>query len=113
LYEYIGTGGIGVGGCSDEKATMFKYFRWGPGMTLFICPKAAQGTLEKITIKRINLVQNRRTYMKIIPVYVDTYNCLYNENELCTESEAISAATAYYSQQLIEINRLISSCSRF
>lgn len=48
---------------------------------LCIKSKAEKGILEKISIKRILLNVN--------PVYVDTFNSLWNESELISEVDAL------------------------
>lgn len=63
--------------------------------------KAVKGVLEKIAIKEVMLRSGLKTGGQIIPVYKDTLNSLYNEEELCTHEEALDLI-AEYRTNLIE-----------
>ncbi len=103
-------GGVTMGGCAEVGMSIFKYLKYGPGSVVYLCYRARIGILERIAIKKVNLVNNQRTYSAYIPVYVDNNNFLYNEDELCNESEAVSLAIAYYERQLAEITYLMEQC---
>jgi hypothetical protein len=110
MFEYTSGGGIGLGGCGGRRVTLYRHFRFGPGDTVYLCYRAIRGVLERVTIKRINIVQNERTAGQIIPLYVDTYNSIYNEDDLCTEAQAIAKANYFYNKQLVEIDELLKNC---
>jgi hypothetical protein len=109
-YEADTSEGIEIAGCGISRPTIYEVFRFAPGTTVFNCYKASRGVLERLTIKRIDLLKNRRTYNRYVPLYVDTLNSLYNEDELCTETEAVELATFFYTKQLAEIDQLFYSC---
>lgn len=54
------------------------------GDTLYIKSRAKLGIFERVFIKKVLL--NGR--FKIVPIYKDTMNALWNENELVTREEA-------------------------
>jgi hypothetical protein len=110
LSEYVATGGIQIGGCAGYKLTKFVVFPFGPGAIVYLRFKAVQGILEKVAIKKIDIHQNRRTYNQIVPIYVDNNNRLYNESDLCGETEAIQLAITYYNNRLAAINDLLTKC---
>lgn len=109
-YLYEGSGGISVGGCVRAVKRIFYIFKYAPGTTLYLCYKAKRGVLERITIKKINVIANSKTGYIPTPIYVDTYNALYNEWDLCTESNAVALATAFYEKQLALAQDLIRKC---
>jgi hypothetical protein len=105
---YEGGGGIRIGGCAAYKLTINVAFPYGPGQTVYLIYRAQKGILEKITIKRINLVR-RGSYQRV-PIYVDMNNFLYNEDELCYESQAIDYAVAYYASVIEQIGDMAAHC---
>lgn len=110
MFEYTSSGGITVGGCSKVEPKEFKYFRFGPGYTVYSKYKAERGILEAVSIKRIDLIQNKRTLMQIVPIYKDTYNMSYNEYDLLFESEAIVECLTYYGEELSQIYSFLDDC---
>jgi hypothetical protein len=51
--------------------------------------KAMHGILEKITIKNLY-------FTTVTTLYKDTYNTLWNENELLDQADAVALAIAYW-----------------
>ena len=109
-YEYTMSGGVRAAGCAAVTLKVFRYYKFSPGTTLYLCYKAARGVLERVTIKKIIAVSNHKTGHRVVPLYKDTYNALYNEYDLCTEADAIVLATAYYEKRLAETNALMAKC---
>jgi hypothetical protein len=99
-YQCVGSGGVSVGGCAPTEKFIFLYFKYGEGSIVFNAAKAAKGVLEAIAIKHVRLVNNKRTYGKTLPLYQDTLNGLWNENELIPEDEARTIAGMYLAQQM-------------
>ena len=97
---YTATGGIEVLGCASVRATPYIPHQFDIGDILYNCKKAEQkGILEKIKIKRLIYNNNSSTFLHNVVLYVDMYNSLWNENELCTEEEAKELAAAYLEEQ--------------
>ena len=65
-----------------------------------------KGIIERIAIKRVLLNSGPKTFNKIIPIYQDTLNSLYNENELILEADARALALQYWTNRQNSINAL-------
>jgi hypothetical protein len=65
-------------------------WKWGVNQTLYIKAKAEKGILERIVIKQVLL---NTAYE--IPVYKDTYNSLWSEEELILKAEADYLVSLY------------------
>jgi hypothetical protein len=100
-YEYIGSGSVKTKGCADTSRHVFITYNWSENSILFVKKKAMKGILEKIAIKRVIL--NVKNGFSVIPIYQDTLNSLWNENDLLIEQDARDFAIAYWEQQR-EIN---------
>jgi hypothetical protein len=96
-YEYIGSGSIKTKGCADTSRHVFITYKWSENSILFVKKKSMNGILEKIAIKRVIL--NVKNGFSVIPIYQDTLNSLWNENELVIEQDARDFAIAYWEQQ--------------
>jgi len=88
MQTYIGGGTLGVGGCGAITRFVYISYRYPEGSTLYAVPKALKGVLEKVVIKRVNIIQ-------MVPLYVDTLNAFWNEDELTDEATAVAMATDY------------------
>ena len=103
MFEYVATGGLTVQGCaSPVKMEKYYQFIFGIGSTPYILAKARKGILERIAIKRVNLVG----FSGKAPVfnYVDTRNGVWMEYELVWQADAISIATSYLESQIQTIS---------
>jgi hypothetical protein len=96
--------------CAINESVQVYTFPFGPGSIVFNCEKAQRGVMEAIAIKCITVVQNIKTGGLAIPLYTDTLNGLWNEDELCLEADAKAYAIAYLQQQQAEILDILSSC---
>lgn len=76
--DYSGTGQIAFLGCNQPKIYYFADNIYSVGDLLYIKPKALLGILEKIVIKDI-LANGEYPYYL---TYIDTYNWIWNEEEL-------------------------------
>lgn len=107
---YTMNGGIVMGGCAVVTTAKCVTFRFAEGSTVFICDQAAShGKLVAIRIKKVVLINNRTTYGAYVPIYIDTLNGRWTEDELCSQSEAIDFAESYLQAQLSEAQTLINS----
>jgi AAA+ ATPase superfamily predicted ATPase len=105
IYNYFSSGKIKVGGCAKTQRSIYVHYKWGENSIVYLKYKAQKGILEKIAIKRVILNSGPKTYNKIISIYQDTLNSLYNESDLITETEARSLAITYWETQEAEIKR--------
>jgi hypothetical protein len=87
--NYEGTGGIRVGGCAGVQVEFFYQFKFGINSFAWIGYKAKKGILERVVIKDV------RMPLPYVFLYTDTLNAYYNENELMTQEEAVTAFTLY------------------
>ena len=78
-FSYSATGAIRIGGCSSYKWAENTIHLYEIGDVLYSKSKALRGFLEKVVIKNT-----------IFPIYVDTLNSLWNEEDLISFSQANS-----------------------
>lgn len=88
-YTYEATGGIKIIGCAEYKLINFWYYKYAVGSILFSRKKALRGVYEKIAIKKVRFVD------AYSPIYTDTYNGTWNENELIPYSIAVGLVEDY------------------
>lgn len=98
--SYTGSGGFRFGVCSKYWKTINYPHQWSPGDILFSKQKAMIGQFEKVAIKEVRLIMNASTFGKMIFIYVDTFNSLWNENDLVQEYDALLIAKMYYEKQI-------------
>jgi hypothetical protein len=91
-------------------ATINISVKYGPGTTVYLCYRATEGVLEKIAIKKVKLIRGYTSDNYPLALYFDMNNFIYNEDELCTESEAIARAIDYYTHLIESIENKISQC---
>ena len=104
-------GVIGSGSCCGGSSTLIFYtYKYAVGSILYDLQLAQQqGKLEKIVIKKVLL--NTDPWGFIVPIYKDTLNAVWNENMLCTESDARAYATIYLENLKQEIQNSLCDCS--
>lgn len=90
MTQYVGSGGLKLGGCAYASYTPNYARPFAVGDKLFIRRLAVKGHLEFVYIKRIDQVTESEA------VYVDTLNWRHREGDLCTEVEALTLAIAWY-----------------
>lgn len=104
--------GNGVGYCCGVSSVLsLVSYKYAEGSILFDCKKASKGCLYYVAIKSVRLISNSKTHGKIVPLYIDTFNELWNEDDLCTESEAREAAIEYLLAQREAVLAQLQSCN--
>ena len=78
------------------------------GALVYSCAKASRGELEKVAIKKVNFLYNHGTP---IVTYVDTFNRIWLENELCEESNALAAVNAFLVAKQERLIEAMRNCS--
>ena len=102
MLTYISTGGITFKGCANPiKVNKYYKFKYEIGSILYVLKKAKRGVLERVAIRRVNLVDYEGK--KPIFNYVDTTNRIWFEQELVWQSDATSFATAYLNKEIQSI----------
>lgn len=105
-FTYSASGSILTGGCSKYYFQLTLAHEFSIGDILYVKPKALKGVLEKVAIKDIRFpgsydpTRGRMVIFDIdIPLYVDTFNALYNEEELVSYVDAIALIQEYNIRQ--------------
>lgn len=116
-YTYTATGSIRLGGCSGYRWVKHYRFAFDIGSTVFLKPKAMKGVFEKVVIKDVRFPRKtdptRRLlcrFCELYPIYVDTLNALFNEEELVTWEEAVELVTAYEEKLRNDLEQLALNC---
>jgi hypothetical protein len=108
--SYTGSGIFQLSACSKYWKTINYPHKWSPGDILFSKQKAIMGQFEKIAVKQVRLIINAGTAGKMIFIYVDTFNSLWNEDDLVQEYDALLLAKMYYEKKIIETNNANYPC---
>jgi len=93
---YTGSGGVTTGGCALTSRYVYITYKWGENSVLYVKHKAVKGILERVAIKRVILNSGPKTGNQVIPIYQDTLNSLWNEDDLLIEEHARDLALMYW-----------------
>lgn len=102
--DYISSGTINFGGCSEHETDYFYTYKFGINKFAWIKQKAHFGILEKIAIKSVSM-----PYPYAF-VYKDSLNSWYNEEELITNQEAVDLAISYWEYVQYSAANNIKNC---
>lgn len=105
--EYIETptGGAEAGGCATIDTIYNFTIDYQPGDILYSRQKALkEGKFEKVVIKKLKTVKHNSPHGLVHPIYWDTFNSVWNEDDLVTYAEAVELSLIYYQRQLYRIN---------
>lgn len=103
MFSYTATGRILVKGCANPiTVKKFYEYTYGIGSVLYVLAKAARGVLEKIVVKRVNLVSSEG----LVPVfnYVDTTNRVWFEDELIPPPQAVTMSIEYLESAMARLD---------
>lgn len=91
-YTYKSSGNIKFYGCPTILIRKLYPSKFSVGEILYVLRKARLGVLEKIAVKKIYLkfIGNETIF-----IYKDTFNSLYNEDDLCRKLEAYQEADSF------------------
>ena len=103
-FVYIASGGIFIDGCALVERTECLVYKYPIGSRVYVCDKACNhGKIEAICVKEVCILQSQASLWGCFPpppptnvLYTDTYNTIWEERELCTHSEALDCAIAYW-----------------
>lgn len=93
-------GTIVISSCFQYYYTYNVTYRYAEGSCVYNCLNSIKGKLEKICIKKVRINSD-------IVIYQDTFNGFWNENDLCTHSEALANAIAYWEAKQAALAELI------
>jgi hypothetical protein len=91
---------IRLRGGADVVVTKRWPVRFGVGTSPYVIAAARRGKLERVTIKKII---RTRASNGLYPVfnYMDSFNELWLDNELCWQSDAVLLATQYWERVVV------------
>ena len=108
-YNEIGSGGTMIGGFVLPTVLHPVLTRFVPGEALYNVAKARRGVLEKVIVKAVRTVTNKRTLGASRVLYIDTFNALWNEYDLVRPDEA-HALVAVHWQKLSDQPTNLTGC---
>lgn len=103
-FSYNSTGGIEIIGCANYNLIHLRHYQHSIGSILFSKSKASKGFYEKVAIKDVKFPQ------EYINLYVDTFNALWNENELVSYETAVDLINAYIIRRNHYIEQSLKLC---
>jgi len=98
--------GVKVNGCAEVTHIKTFYTAFGENDFAFVRKKALRGILEEVVIKELLIDR-----LNSIVTYKDTWNGLWNEDELIPEADAIDLAITYYEWVIETELRDLELCS--
>lgn len=101
-FNHDSSGSLRLRSCTTARLRKFITTRWKAGDTLWVRAKAVKGLLRTVSIKRVRIASTVKTGSAVLPLYIDSYNGLWNETDLIDRDTAVALATAYYERQLAE-----------
>lgn len=110
IIRHTSGGGIKLGGCGAVRVADAIVIKFPIGGIFYNCKAARRGCIEAICVKSYKMTNSLKTGGLLVVIYVDTLNGLWNEDELCTKTQAVAAAEAYYTKQLAAIAFSLSQC---
>lgn len=105
-YVYVGSGTITLGGCPVVEVDYLFAIKYAMGSKVYDRISATKGSLEALVVRKAWFVTDPRTAQKKV-LYKDGNNCIHNEYDLCSQTEAINLITTYYNNKLTDINRTL------
>ena len=112
FYSHVTSGTITIGGCALIERTECLVYKYPIGAKVYVCDKACNhGKIEAICIKSVRILSSHRSRWEYPSpprnvLYTDTYNMIWEEDELCTHAEALDCAIAYWERVQEEAAKL-------
>lgn len=103
IYHYLSSGTIKTGGCAKTGKKLYLTHKFSENSIVYLKFKAKKGVLERIAIKKVILRAGPKSYNTVVPLYQDTLNSLYNEEDLISELEARTIAVEYWENVLLQV----------
>lgn len=108
-FSYEASGSLSLTKCGTGYIFTPEYVRsvvFSVGDQAWLAFKAQKGILESIVIKKIRIFPV--LYRGLGPstvIYIDTFNALYNEDDLLSYQDAFTLATNYLNNLILEAER--------
>lgn len=103
-YTFTPTGSLTLGGYTEPCISRVFNLDFSIGDIVFVAAKARKGVLERVCIKKI--LDYGLLYGG--PVYKDTFNEVWEEDELVSHADAINLAVAFEQSQIAKIDNEIT-----
>jgi hypothetical protein len=95
MFNYTSDGKMKFNGCSAVSKSENFLSKYQRGDRVWLYYKAKKGILESVVIKELRILGGSFSYNKVVSIYVDTYNFLYNEEELIPLNLALELKNNY------------------
>lgn len=102
-FDYEASGGMTFRGCADPIVVEEHFtHKFGVGALAYRADRARKGFLESISIKRVKRIDPVKIFDETGCIvlqkflYIDTFNAIYNEEDLMWPDEAKAAAIDYW-----------------
>lgn len=95
MFNYNGSGKIKLQGCYLAYKSINFETKFKSGDIVYLKYKAKKGILESIAIKDVRILGGNFSFNQIVGIYTDTYNFIYNEDELVYLYEALELKENY------------------
>jgi hypothetical protein len=113
----VSSGTIRIGGCSGYRLDYYLYYAFAIGSILYSKKKAMNGKYERICIKDVRFSRAEINAMRLVakgwysvPLYIDTLNGYWNEEELVNYDDATNLIWDYHEQQKKLAEKLAFEC---
>lgn len=103
--NYVATGTINIGGCSGYRLTNFFTYAFSTGSIVYSRPKAQKGIYEAVCIKEARFISWQHP-----PLYIDTFNAYWSEDELVPYSVAAVLVRTYLDQLAVIAESKAMNC---
>jgi hypothetical protein len=105
-------GGVQVFNCAEYSLKIILIPKFAVGSIVYVKKDAVKGILTKIFIKKVKFLPyvNKWTPIVLTPLYSDMFNSLYNEQDLCTLSEAEALISLYLEKYKIGLEEKLKNC---
>lgn len=103
-HNYTAAGGFDLVGCVEVDTSINVITAYDVGDLLYIVHRAKLGKLEKVAIKKINVINH------LIYNYQDTFNRVWFEDELCELEAAEILVQRFKDRQSAAYVRYLRNC---
>jgi hypothetical protein len=99
MFNYSSSGKINLTGCGAVFKSINFISKYQKGDTVWLYHKAKKGILESITVKELRILGGGFSSNKVVCIYLDTYNSLYNEYDLIPLSKALELKSIWCNER--------------
>lgn len=96
-----------LSGCAAVRVERHFNHKFAEGSTVYIKARARKGVLESVWIKEVMVRYVNGNYMAPVFLYKERENGYFNEDELCSQYDAVLLAEAHYTARAAELLALL------